>query len=294
MYLTSAKLVRHLAVAFVFCVSTVSAAPVLLHIDNTHSSIQFSVPFMGVTTVNGNFERFCGTMLYNEEKISDSKIELFIDASSINTSLKIRDKDLRNSYLEVKDFPVIYFSSTNVESVDKKNFYVQGVLKLHGKFQTVSFNLSVVGNIINGDNASEIGFNISPFKINRNDFGVMENSMGTGTVGDTITTTSVVRLRDITPYRTEFDKKHPEETGKPKLFSGTYRNSKGDVISLLTFETRQFISYNSEDWSWLAELKSIGGNKRKTMSVTHRLEVTDKAVTLFGDDGNQIFEKVKL
>src|SRR5690348_16407334 len=67
-----------------------SAAPITLHIDNTHSSIQFTVPFFAVSEVAGRFERFCGNLVLDETNMTSSRMELFIDASSINTGLKIR------------------------------------------------------------------------------------------------------------------------------------------------------------------------------------------------------------
>ena len=89
------KLYKLIIACLFAMVSTVlSATPTTLHIDNTHSSIQFTVPFLAISEVTGRFERFCGNFVFDEANIVSSRMDLFIDASSINTGLKIRDRDL--------------------------------------------------------------------------------------------------------------------------------------------------------------------------------------------------------
>ena len=61
------KLLYPIVVAwFVIVAKITSAAPITLHIDNTHSSIQFDIPFMAISEVTGRFERFCGTFVFDE------------------------------------------------------------------------------------------------------------------------------------------------------------------------------------------------------------------------------------
>src|SRR5688500_17239811 len=111
--------VRHPIVVclFVIVVKITSAAPLTLHIDNTQSSIQFDIPFMAISEVTGRFERFCGTFVFDEVNMTGSRMELFIDASSINTGLKIRDRDLVEKYLEIKTYPIVYFKSRSVRLI---------------------------------------------------------------------------------------------------------------------------------------------------------------------------------
>ena len=146
---------------FLIIVKIASAAPITLHIDNTHSSIQFDIPFMAISEVTGRFERFCGTFVFDEVNMAGSRMELFIDASSINTGLKIRDRDLVEKYLEIKTYPIIYFKSKSVRLTKPKQFEVVGDLRLHGVSKELRITLNTIGDIINGDNAQRTGFQTS-------------------------------------------------------------------------------------------------------------------------------------
>ena len=66
-------------------------------------------------------------------------VRLTIDAASYNSKLGLRDQDVQDNYLEVKDYPVIVFTSTGVEDVKEARspketwqFTVRGILDLHG------------------------------------------------------------------------------------------------------------------------------------------------------------------
>ena len=215
---------------FVIVAKITSAAPLTLHIDNTHSSIQFDIPFMTISEVTGRFERFCGTFVFDEVNMADSRMELFIDASSINTGLKIRDRDLVEKYLEVKKYPIIYFKSRSVRLIKPKQFEVVGDLRLHGVSKDLRLTLNTIGDIINGDNARELGFKLHPLMLNRTDYGIMEGSMGSGSVGDTLTVSAIIRVRDVTPYRKDLDSRYPEKNAAITIpfkgsFVGKIRNS---------------------------------------------------------------------
>ncbi len=268
--------------------SQVKPTQVLMHIDNTHSSIQFSVPFMGVTTVNGNFERFCGTMFYDPNQMANTRIELFVDASSVNTSLKIRDRDLRNMYLHVASYPVIHFLSNRVVSIDKKNFEVTGRLTLHGKTEDATFRMTLIGEI----GSTEVGFQILPVKLNRNTFGVMENSMGANSVGDTVTVIGSVRLRDLTSYREAFDQKYPVATPKTVTpLKGVYRSDNGATVLFIQHDKHQFMTFTSDDWAWMSELVPTGGQSWKTASFNKRIELKGNEIVVLDDSERVIFRK---
>jgi polyisoprenoid-binding protein YceI len=67
------------------------------------------------------------------------QVRLTIDADSYNSNIGLRDEDVKENYLETKEFPVVVFTSTGIEDVKKSQsqekgweFTIKGVLKLHG------------------------------------------------------------------------------------------------------------------------------------------------------------------
>lgn len=263
-----------------------AAAPVTLHIDNTHSSVQFVIPFMAISEVTGRFERFCGTFVFDERNLSASQIELFIDASSINTGLKIRDRDLVEKYLEAKTYPIIYFKSKSVRATTSKQFEVLGALRLHGVTKELRIVLNTIGDVINGDNARELGFKLQPLRLNRTDYGIMEGSMGSGSVGDTLSVSAIIRVRDVTPYRNKLDITYPEKNTAPTLaFKGNFMAASGARISLISHEGNYFVAFSDNDWSWFAQAR-IRRNLFKLLSFTDLLELQPNAIN-FTRSGEQ-------
>ena len=280
-----------LLLIFLCLKGSLNAAPILLHVDNTHSSIQFSVPFVGVTEVNGSFERFCGTFYYDDSNVSKSHVELFIDASSINTGLRIRDKDLRNDYLEVGKFPLIYFKSTSISSSGDKNFHVTGDLNLHGRSRSISFKMSLLGDIVNADGGRELGLKVEPVILHRLDFGVMEGTVGGGTVGDSITVKSTLRVRDLAPYRKEFDARYPDAVRQKRIMqTGKYTSSTGKILLIMNYGERNLMAFIDE-WMWLSELKNSGPNTYKSTSFNNSIEIKNPQIIFVSEDGPETFVK---
>jgi polyisoprenoid-binding protein YceI len=272
---------------FLIVIKITLAAPITLHIDNTHSSIQFDIPFMAISEVTGRFERFCGIFVFDEVNMAASQMELFIDASSINTGLKIRDRDLVEKYLETKTYPIIYFKSKSVRMTKPKQFEVIGDLRLHGVTKELHIILNTIGDIVNGDNARELGLKLDPLKLNRTDYGIMEGSMGSGSVGDTLTVSAIIRVRDVTPYRNGLDTRYPEKDAAITiLFKGSFRGKSGAHINLINDAGNYFLAFSDDEWSWLAQAKVVGPNLFKLMSFGTLLELKPDAIT-FTPSGEQ-------
>ena len=256
-----------------------SATPVVLHIDNTHSSIQFSVPFFGVSEVTGRFERFCGQFYLDETTMEASTIELFIDASSINTGLKIRDRDLVEKYLVSKDYPLIHYKSKSVRLIRRNQFDVIGDLRLHGVTKEMRITLVTIGDIINSDNARELGLKLEPLRINRTDHGIMEGAFGSSSVGDTVTVSAVIRVRDVTPYRKDVDAQYPEKNSHLSIpFAGSFVSDSRSRIDLIADGGNYFLSFSDEDWSWFAQARMVGPRLFKLLSFGDLVELTADAL----------------
>src|SRR5918998_6878411 len=81
-------------------------------IDTSHSSVNFSVRHMMISTARGSFAKFSGTVDINEANPSASSVDVQIDATSIETRDEKRDAHLRSpDFFDAETYPVITFKS---------------------------------------------------------------------------------------------------------------------------------------------------------------------------------------
>jgi polyisoprenoid-binding protein YceI len=102
-------------------------------LDPAHTSVQFSVRHLMVSTVRGAFGKVAGTVAVDEQDLTRSKIQATIDAASIDTRIEKRDAHLKSpDFLDVAKYPTITFVSKKIERVAPDHFKVTGDLTLHG------------------------------------------------------------------------------------------------------------------------------------------------------------------
>jgi polyisoprenoid-binding protein YceI len=99
-------------------------------IDPARSQVEFRTPtFWGLMTVKGHFERYDGTL----DLRRDPAIELTIEAGSLNTNNKMRDKHLRSGdFFDVANEPEVRFVSDRA-TLDGEKLTVSGKLYAAGK-----------------------------------------------------------------------------------------------------------------------------------------------------------------
>jgi polyisoprenoid-binding protein YceI len=179
-----------LAIALLLTLS--AAAQDTWQLDPPHSSAQFAVKHLGVSTVRGAFTKVSGTVVYDPANLAKSSIQTTIDANSVDTRVDMRDNDLRSpNYLDVKKYPTITFQSKKIEAAGAGKLKVTGDLTIHGVTKEVVLDVDGPsapmkdpwGNQRMGASAST--------KINRQDFGV---AGAPGMVGDDITITLDIEM----------------------------------------------------------------------------------------------------
>src|SRR6478609_9118797 len=151
-------------------------------IDPNHSSVNFAVTHMTVSTVNGRFNNFEGKILFDDKDVSKSSVKVNIKTASINTDNTSRDNDLRSAnYFDVEKFPEITFQSKSVEK--KGNDYVaHGTLTIKGVSKDVDLPFELKGPADAGKMGKVMGAHAT-LTVNRQDFGV---SKGGGMVGNDV------------------------------------------------------------------------------------------------------------
>jgi polyisoprenoid-binding protein YceI len=182
-----------LSLIAVFVLSVAAAAQSdTWQIDPFHSAAQFAVRHNGISTVRGAFAKLNGTVQYDPSDVTKTAIEVTIDATSVDTRVEPRDKDLRSpNFFDVEKFPTITFKSRRVEAAGKGRLKITGDLGIHGVTKEVV--LDVDGP--NGPNKDPRGNQhmgaSATTQISRKDFGV---NGAPGAVGDDIQITIDVEM----------------------------------------------------------------------------------------------------
>jgi polyisoprenoid-binding protein YceI len=102
-------------------------------IDPAHSTVEFSVRHMMVTTVKGQFQKVKGTVDLDEKDPSKSTVEVSIETASIDTREAKRDGHLKSpDFFDATKFPALTFKSTKIEKAGKGKFKITGDLTMHG------------------------------------------------------------------------------------------------------------------------------------------------------------------
>ena len=118
-------------------------------IDPAHTTVEFAVKHMMFTTVRGRFKNFTGSVHINERNPDQSRVEVTIDAASIDTGVSDRDTHLRSAdFLDVENHPKILFRSTRVDGAHRKEgdrFKVAGDLEIRGKRMPVTLDATFEG-----------------------------------------------------------------------------------------------------------------------------------------------------
>jgi polyisoprenoid-binding protein YceI len=156
-------------------------------IDPNHSSAQFSVRHLGVSTVRGAFTKVSGSAKHDPTDPSKTSLDASIDASSVDTRVEMRDNDLRSpNFLEVQKYPTITFHSKQTKAAGAGKLQITGDLTIHGVTKEVVLDVDGPSAPIKDPWGNQrIGASAAT-KINRKDFGV---NGAPGAVGDEITIT---------------------------------------------------------------------------------------------------------
>ncbi|HVA64104.1 MAG TPA: YceI family protein, partial [Terriglobales bacterium] len=158
-------------------------------IDPVHTHVQFSVRHMMVSNVKGVFAKTSGTVTLDEGDFTQSKVEVEIDAASLDTREPQRDNHLRSAdFLEVEKFPLLTFRSTRIEPAGE-GFTMTGDLTIHGVTRPVKLAVEAPGPVAKDPwGGTRRGFEAAG-ELSRKDFGLVYNqALETGgvLVGDKV------------------------------------------------------------------------------------------------------------
>lgn len=158
------------------------AAPALAadeyKIDPKHSSANFAVRHLMVSTVRGRFSDVSGGIVYDEKDVSKSSVTAVIKTASLNTDEPDRDKHLRGAdFFEVEQYPEITFVSKRVEKRGDK-LVALGTLTMKGVAKEIELPFTVAK--VAGPRGTQVLGVQAETTLNRFDYGVQWNRLMEG------------------------------------------------------------------------------------------------------------------
>ena len=144
--------------------------------DPVHSSADFAVRHMMVSTVRGGFKNVTGTINFDPDNIEASSVEATINVSEMSsTGVADRDNHLKSpDFLEAEKYPTITFKSTSVKQTGDNTAKISGDLTIRGVTRQVELNTEFLGQVTSPYGQTVAGFEATT-TINREDFGLTWN-----------------------------------------------------------------------------------------------------------------------
>jgi polyisoprenoid-binding protein YceI len=158
-------------------------------IDSAHSEVNFTVRHMMISNVRGRFEKFTGTVDFDENNPANTLVDVQIEAASISTRDAQRDGHLRSpEFFDVENYPYLTFKSKRVEMIDSQHARLVGDLAIRGTTREVTLDVEYSGMSKSPWGTTNAGFTAST-KISRKEWNLNWNvALETGgwLVGDEV------------------------------------------------------------------------------------------------------------
>jgi polyisoprenoid-binding protein YceI len=171
-----------------------------------NSVIGFSVKHLMFSTVHGRFRTVRGTVDWDHENPANSVIQAEVDAMSVETGDKNRDKSVRSpDFFDAINYPVLTFKSKQVKKVSRTKFQLIGDLTIKQVTNEVAFEVEYTGRSNEPFVGSSAVFKATT-QLNRKHFGLGWNpaiEAGGVMVGDQVKIEMSVRVLKSAALLTE-------------------------------------------------------------------------------------------
>ena len=145
------------------------------NIDKSHSDVTFQVRHL-ITRVSGRFSDYAGTIEFDHDNPSQSKVAFTIQAASIDTAEPKRDEHLRSDdFFSVEKFPTLSFRSTKISPRGGEVYDVEGDLTIRDVTRRIVLPVTHLGTAKDPWGNEKLAFEAET-KINRKDFGLNWNA----------------------------------------------------------------------------------------------------------------------
>jgi polyisoprenoid-binding protein YceI len=174
-------------------------------IDTAHTEINFSVRHMMISNVRGQFQKFGGTVEFDETNPGLTKVDGQIEVASLNTRDEKRDAHLKSAdFFDAEKYPLITFHSTRVDVKDQTHVVLYGDLSIRDIQHEVALDVEFNGLAKSPWGTINAGFNATSV-VERKDWGLNWNMVletGGFLVGDEINITielEIIKQADSAP-----------------------------------------------------------------------------------------------
>lgn len=157
-------------------------------IDTAHSAINFKINHF-FTPVQGTFEDYDATVLFNPEDLEGSRLDVTIPVSSVNTRNERRDGHLQSEdFFNVEKWPNISFVSNAIESRGDNQFVAIGELTIRDVTREFELPFTLQGVMDHPmQEGKQVAGIIANAELMRTDFGVgVGDWAATAVVGDKV------------------------------------------------------------------------------------------------------------
>jgi polyisoprenoid-binding protein YceI len=160
-----------------FAITTGAFAQTSWKLDNSHSSVKFSVEHLKVSETEGNFKGFDGTLSSKNADFTDAEITFTVDVKTINTDNEMRDKHLQSDdFFNSEKFPQIIFKSSSFKKVSGNKYALEGDLTIRDVTKKVKFDVVYRGTQKDPYGNTKAGFKATG-SIKRLEYGLKWNVM---------------------------------------------------------------------------------------------------------------------
>jgi polyisoprenoid-binding protein YceI len=143
-------------------------------IDPAHTNVGFVARHMMISKVRGRFKEVTGRINVAEAP-EDTRVDITVDAASIDTGMPMRDDHLRSpDFLDVANHPELRFRSTKLEQSDERSFKLDGELTIRGITRPVTLDLDYLGAAKDPSGKWRVAFEARA-EIDREEFGLTWN-----------------------------------------------------------------------------------------------------------------------
>lgn len=172
-----------LSVAFTL-LSIISFAQTVWRVDPMHSSVNFNIKHMGISFVQGRFDKFDGTVTTSGEDLNKAEFNFSVPVESINTGVEMRDKHLKSAdFFDAEKFQTMELKAVTVSKGKDNTYTLKGKLTIKDVTKEVTVPLTYGGIIKNKQGKEVMGLQ-AEFTINRLNYNIKYDPTGAGVAKD--------------------------------------------------------------------------------------------------------------
>lgn len=170
--------------------SVMTFAQTTWKLDPMHSFASFNIKHMGISFVQGRFDKMEGIVATSGNDLSHAKFDFTVDVNSINTKVEARDNHLKSpDFFDAAKYPTMRFVSTSTKKLKGNSYQLTGNLTIKDVTRKITVPVTYGGIAKNQQGKEVLGFQ-TKFTINRTDYNINYDPTGTG----------VAKMVDITLF----------------------------------------------------------------------------------------------